>query len=213
MNVHVNLLPEARILKLKAQSRRRFVGTLTGLVCGITAAIIIVLVMLQVFLLSTYQLNQNRIADLKTTIGKSHEMEQQTATLQANLNSFYTLNQERLYASRVFTNLGNTIPSGVTVNSFQISDDNVVTITGTANSFADVASFAKALTDYNVNYKPQPELERKPLFTDVSITSLSKDATSGKVNFSMTFKVDTSLFKNAASNNTSSSNGTQSNGQ
>lgn len=195
MNVHVNLLPEARVLKLQAQSRRRTVSAVTGLVCGLIAATIIVFGMLQVFLISTYQLNQTKISDLRSQADKSKDMEQQASTLQEHLASFYTLNKNRLYASKIFTNLDSAVPAGVTVNTLQISKDNVMTITGTAGSFADVASFAKALEDYNVNYKPQPELERKPLFTEISITTLSKDSSSNKVNYTMTFKVNADLFK------------------
>lgn len=196
MNVHVNLLPEARVLKLQAQSRRRTVGTVTGLVCGLVGATIIVFAMLQVFLISTYQLNQSKISDLRAQANKSHDMEQQASTLQEHLASFYTLNKNRLYASKIFINIANAVPAGVTTSTFQMTKDNIMTITGTASSFADVASFAKALEDYNVNYKPQPELERKPLFTDISITTLSKDVSSNKVNYTMTFKVHTDLFKN-----------------
>lgn len=195
MNVHINLLPEARVLKLRAQSRRRTAGTVTGLVCGLVGATIIVFGMLQVFLISTYGINQAKISDLRVQANKSHDMEQEASTLQEHLASFYTLNQNRLYASKIFINIGNAVPAGVSISTYQMTKDNIMTITGSASSFADVASFAKALEDYNVNYKPQPEMERKPLFTDISITTLSKDSSSNKVNYTMTFKVHTDLFK------------------
>jgi hypothetical protein len=122
-------------------------------------------------------------------------MEQNAATLQANLASFYTLNANRTYASRIFLNLFKTIPGNVTINSLQIDDQDKVTISGIADSFADVSKFAESLKQYNVNFLPQRDLERKPIFNDVTIASVSKDTNSEKVNYSLTFSVDKELIK------------------
>lgn len=195
MSIHINLLPEARILRLKNQAKRRTYATLAGLVGGITLAIIIVFGMLQVFLLSTYAVNENRIKALTKEVNANYDMEQNAATLQANLASFYTLNANRTYASRIFLNLFKTIPGNVTINSLQIDDQDKVTISGIADSFADVSKFAESLKQYNVNFLPQRDLERKPIFNDVTIASVSKDTNSEKVNYSLTFSVDKELIK------------------
>lgn len=162
---------------------------------GITLATIIVFGMLQVFLLSTYAVNENRIKSLTKEIDVNHDMEQSAATLQGNLASFYALNTNRTYASRVFSNLFKAIPGNITINSFQIDDQDKVTVSGTADSFADVSKFAESLKQYNVDFLPQKDLERKPIFMDVTITSVSKDTNTGKVNYSLTFNVDKELIK------------------
>lgn len=195
MNVKVNLLPEAKLHKIKSQAKRRNYATVAGLAGGIAAAVIIVLVMLQVFLLSTYAINENRMKELNREIDTSRDMEQKSATLQANLGSWSTLNDNRTYASRIFVNLANATPAGITISAFEISEEDVVTISGSAGSFAEVAAFAKALEEYNVNYKPQPDLERKPVFTEVKITSVNKDDNSNKVDYNISFKADKELLK------------------
>lgn len=195
MNIKVNLLPEAKLHKLRSQSKRRQFATIAGLTGGIVGAIIIVFAMLQVFLLSTFAINEGKMKDLEKEISSSKEMEQKTATLQANLASFYQLNDDRTYASRLFTNLTNATPAGITINDFEISEEDVVTVSGSAGSFAEVAAFAKSLEEYNVNYKPQPELERKPVFTEVKINSVSKDDNTTKVDFDISFKADRELLK------------------
>lgn len=195
MSILINLLPEARMLRLKNKAKKKTYATITGLVGGIMLATIIVFGMLQVFLISSYAVNENRIKTLTKEQLTTKDIEQSAATLQGNLASFYTLNANRTYASRVFTNLFNTIPGNITISSFQIDDEDKVTISGTADSFADVSKFAESLKQYNVDYKPQKDLERKPIFKDVTITSVSKDTNTGKVNYSMTFNVDKELLK------------------
>lgn len=195
MNIQVNLLPEARLHKLKNQSRKKTFGTLAGLVATGFIAAIIVFVMLQGFLLATFNINKNKIADLNRSLLPSADLEENAATLQANLGSFYQLNSNRTYASRIFTNLSNVTPKNVTINTLQIDNKDLVTVSGTTDTYADVSRFGESLSEYNVNFLPQNGLDRKPIFKDVTITATTKDATTGKVNFSMTFAVDSNLIK------------------
>lgn len=196
-SLQINLLPEARIVKLKAQQRKRTMTTVTTIVCIVVATIIITFVLLLGYTYSVHATNKARIESLNKDVSKTKDMEQDAATLQEHLNSFYNLNKSRLYVSEIFRNLSNVIPADVTVSSFQISQDYLVTISGKASSFAQVGVFATALQQYNVNYKPQPNLERKALFTNVNITSVTKESEtgSGSVSYGMTFKVDPSVFK------------------
>lgn len=195
MNIQVNLLPEARLHKLKNEARKKTFATLASLVATAFLATIIVFAMLQGFLLATYNINKNKIADLDKALLPSKELEENATTLQANLGAFYQLNSNRTFASRIFTNLSKVTPSNVTIKNLQIDNKDLVTVSGTTDSYADVARFGESLTEYNVNYLPQEGLDRKPIFKEVTITSTTKDATTGKVNFSMTFAVDSNLIK------------------
>jgi Tfp pilus assembly protein PilN len=196
MVLQINLLPEARIVKLQAMARKRAFTTATIIVGIVFATIAITLLLLLGYMYSVHAANDARISSLKSTIAKSADSEKQAATLQQNLASFDSQNSSRLYVSQLFQNLGNVIPADVKITSFDISGSNEVTISGTAPSFAAVGVFSKALQEYNLNYKPQPNLERKALFSNVQITSVTKstDGGSDAVNFSMTFNVDPSLF-------------------
>ena len=64
MNIQVNLLPEARIHKLRNQAKKRTYSTIAGLTGGILLAAIVVFVMLQGFLAATYGANKERINKL-----------------------------------------------------------------------------------------------------------------------------------------------------
>ncbi|HMS92691.1 MAG TPA: PilN domain-containing protein [Candidatus Saccharibacteria bacterium] len=196
MSLQVNLLPEARILKLQAQARKRTANTIMILTGIVTVTIIITLLLLLGYTYSLYQANESRISTIKSDISTQQDMEQKAATLQENLASFSALQKTRLYVSEIFVNLSKIVPSDIKLSSFKISENYVVSISGTAPSFAAVSSFSKALQEYNLNFKPQANLERKALFSDVVIASVSKEEGSGtsEVKFNMTFKVDASLF-------------------
>ena len=196
MSLQVNLLPEARILKLQAQARKRTANTIMILTGIVTVTIIITLLLLLGYTYSLYQANESRISTIKSDISTQQDMEQKAATLQENLASFSALQKTRLYVSEIFVNLSTIVPSDIKLSSFKISENYVVSISGTAPSFAAVSSFSKALQEYNLNFKPQANLERKALFSDVVIASVSKEEGSGtsEVKFNMTFKVDASLF-------------------
>ena len=198
MNIQVNLLPEARIHKLRNQAKKRTYSTIAGLTGGILLAAIVVFVMLQGFLAATYGANKDRINKLNAELETSKPMEEEAATLQANLASFYKLNNNRTYVTRFFTNFFKMVPSFVKIDSVSISADNTVTISGNTGSFADVSRFANLVEEYNLNYLPQEDLDRVAVFTDAEFTSVSKDTKSGKTTFSMTFKVNQELLKKQA---------------
>jgi len=194
MSIQINLLPEARMAKLRNKSKKTRYIAVASVVGGSVAAISIVLIMLQVFLVGTFAQGEDKIKNLNADISKSVTTEQVSATLQANLASFYTLNNSRTYASRIFSNLFKAVPENIVITSVGIDSKDVISISGTTNSFADVSKFAAVLELYNLNYLPQADLERKAVFTDTLIVSVSK-STDGQVSFSITCKVDQALLK------------------
>lgn len=194
MSIQINLLPEARMAKLRNKSKKTRYIAAASVVGGSVAAISVVLIMLQVFLVGTFAQGEDKIKNLNADISKSVTTEQVSATLQANLASFYTLNNSRTYASRIFSNLFKAVPENIVITSVGIDSKDVISISGTTDSFADVSKFAAILELYNLDYLPQADLERKAIFTDTLIVSVSK-STDGKVSFSITCKVNQLLLK------------------
>jgi len=194
MSIQINLLPEARMAKLRNKSKKTRYIAIAAVMGGSLLAVAIVLIMLQVFLVGTFAQGEDKIKNLNADISKSSTTEQVSTTLQANLASFYTLNNSRTYASRIFSNLFKAVPENIVITSVGIDSKDVISISGTTNSFADVSKFAAVLELYNLNYLPQADLERKAVFTDTLIVSVSK-STDGQVSFSITCKVDQALLK------------------
>jgi Tfp pilus assembly protein PilN len=198
MNIQINLLPEARMHKLRNAAKKKTYATIAGLTGGILVAAIVVFIMLQGFLSATYSANNTKINDLNKELATTKPMEEESATLQANLASFYQLNTNRTYVTRFFTNFFKMVPSFVKIDSVAIAADNTVTVTGSTQSFADVSRFANLVEQYNLNYLPQEDLDRVAIFTNANFTSVSKDTKTGKTTFSMTFKVNQDLLKKQA---------------
>lgn len=202
MAVSINLLPEIRMVKIRNAKRRKFITTLTILIGVITAAVVTGLIIVLGYYNNEYKSLQNKSKQLQAEVDKSKDLEQDSTNLQQHLSSFSKLNGNRIAASQVFANLVRTIPPQVIVKSFTINDKYVASITGSISnqndSYKVLGTFTKALEDYNTTFLPPgiPEnYDRKPIFTDVTITQSAKDAANGNVSFGLSFKVDESVAK------------------
>jgi Tfp pilus assembly protein PilN len=193
MNVQVNLLPEAKLSKMRNKAKRRNYTTITILVAVAVAVVCVMLVMLRFFLAGTYNLDKNKKATLQSEVDKQKDLEEKATTLQQNLNAFYILNSTRTYASAIINNFFKAVPENVTISSISLDEKGKVTISGTTGSFADVSRFQSSLELYNVDFLPQPDLDRKAVFTNVSISSVNK--AEGKTSFSITFDVQKEVLK------------------
>jgi len=202
VNIQVNLMPEARLAKLKNKSRKLNYSTAASLVGAGVLTLIVVFALLQGFLLATYAANEAKAKELNTSIAKDQSSEQKAATLQQNLASFYELNSSRTFASSIFTNLSSATPANITLTSFGIDDAGKVTVSGETNSYSDLAKFAESLTTYNANSKQQASSGGKaiatPVFTNVEISSSRKKEDTNQVDFSLKFDVNIEQLKKSS---------------
>lgn len=197
MQVMVNLVPEARLTKLKQRRNKRVITTVAVLIAIVVGTVVGTLVVLLGANVAISKSNEATISKLRTDAGKYKAMEQDASTLQEHMLSFKQKNDSRLLVNKIFEHFGNTYQDGVKVQSFSVSADYMVTISGTAKTLRLVSVFDKAIEEYNVNYKPKSikNYDGQP-FSDVKITSTSK-ADSGEypISFSMTFKADKTFFE------------------
>jgi len=217
MSTVINLLPEARLVKLRDRRRKQLATGALIFVALVVGTIIGTLLFLLAANAANQAANNSKIEGLRKDIGNLKTVEQTTADLQEHLGSFYALNDDRLFASSVFGNLSNAIQPNVVVNSFEISDtdtatgstasssQSLVTITGIADDYKAVSTFAQAIEDYNVNYKvDRPDDLKfnldpgKAVFSDTKITESSQDLKTGKVKYKMTFLLERSLIKGSS---------------
>lgn len=199
MNIQINLLPEAKLTKLRNKSKKRFYASIaTASVASVSVAAF-TFVLLYGFLIGTYRAGEEKTKSLKADVAKSSMLEEKATTLQENLASFYQLNANRTTSSLIFVNLFKVVPSNVKISSVGISGESILSLTGTTDDFKSAAVFVKSLEQYNVDYLPQPGLDRKPIFTNIDFSSVSK-AEDGQTSFSITAKVDQSALKPKAVN-------------
>ncbi|MCC7289532.1 hypothetical protein IT414_04065 [bacterium] len=220
MSVVVNLLPEARLVKLRNRRRKQLATGGLIFVALVVGTIIGTLLFLLAANAANESLVKGDIERFKKDVADLRDVEQTAADLQEHLDSFYKLNADRLFASSVFGNLSNTIQPNVVVNSFEISDSDtasgssstdsssslsLATIKGLADDYKAVSTFAQAIEAYNVTYKKdRPESQRfnldpgQALFSKTNITKSSQDLKTGKVSYEMTFLLDRNLIKGSS---------------
>lgn len=198
MLVRINLLPEARLIRLRDRKRKQYYTLLASIVIAGVVAVLVALYIFYALRLTQKNLNTSTINKQKTDVAAQHELSQNSANLQQHLDSNTTLNSDRIYVSEIFDQLVKTLPNGVTLSSFRVDENYNCTIQGIAPDLKTVGTFAKALEDFNVNYANLPNADRKPFFTNVSVDQVTKQSNSEKVNFSIKFKVDESLIVKTA---------------
>ncbi len=189
----INLLPEVRVVKIAEAKKKRVATTSAILSSLIILGIMVGLIALIGYYAGESRTRANTAKNLQADVDKYHDMELDATTIQEHMSSFTSLNGKRIAASAIFSQLVKTIPPDVSVNSFNLSQSYLATIGGTTSSYKQLGVFAQALQDYNVTFKPQPDLDRKPIFTNIVITQSSKDVSSGRVTYVMTFNVDQSV--------------------
>lgn len=196
----INLLPEVRVAKLQAAHKRRLSTTITVLVGLVLGGVIIGLLLIIGYYIGETKIRTNTAKNLQAEVDKSKDLEENATTVQQHLASFVSLNGKRVSASVIFGQLVKTIPPDVTVTTFSLTDANSAAIGGTAPSYKELGVFAQALQDYNVTFKPQPNLDRKPIFTNIVITQSSKGTgiAANTVNYQITFDLDASILQSNA---------------
>lgn len=195
MQIRINLLPEARLLRIKDRKKKQYYTLLAVIVIVGVLGILAVLLFFYGARLAQKANNQRAITNLKTDVAAKHDLELNAATLQEHLSSNTSLNDKRIYVSEIFNQLVKTLPPDVKLSSIRVDEDYNVTVQGTADSLKTVGQFAKALEDFNVNFANLPNTERKPFFLGVAIDQVTKQSNSDTVNFSIKFKVDKSLIE------------------
>lgn len=186
----INLLPEVRVIKLKSAHNKRLATTLTILLGLVLAGIIVGLIVVIGYYAGESRLRDNQAQSLKRDVDKFHTTEEQATTVQQHLASFSNLNSKRIAVTAVFSNFVKTIPPQVSISSFDLNENYEVSVSGTADSYKTLGVFTKALEDYNTSFKPQTNLDKAPIFSNVAILQSNKDATTNSVSFSMSFSVD-----------------------
>ena len=204
MSLRVNLLPEARILKLKNQQTRRLVTIIAMLVCTSVGASIVILLLLLGTRTLQYRGNSDTILSLKKDIEAKKSVEEDVAWFNGSLDASYSVSNSRILISQLFDQLTQALPKEAKMISLTIDPGYQVKATVSAPDFNTVALFGNALSTYNTYPEKRiTGLDQKAVFTDVKIDSVSnkKNKNADQKEFSVVFSVDKDLvqkFRNDA---------------
>lgn len=195
MSVRINLLPEARMVKLKNQQTKRLVTVVCLVLCSSVGIILVVLLLLLGARNIQFATNKGNIEKLNQKIAAKADVEQDVAWFNAALTEADKLSNNRILISQLFSQLAKAAPEGISIASLSVDPDYKVKATVEAKDFNNVALFINALKTYNVEFNPIPGFDRVPVFTDVDVQAVTKRKQTDNANFEVTFKVDEKLVK------------------
>lgn len=195
--IQLNLLPDVKLLYIKAQRQRRLVVSVSVLVSGGA----IVLLML---LLSYGGLQKKHLNDLTKDITRENQQLSgkpdinKVLTVQNQLKSLTPLHDQKPAASKLFDYLNQVTPGQVSITDFTIDfTQNTVTITGTSDSLSHVNQYVDTLklVTYTTNDKGSQPL---PAFSNVVLSSFGLNTSavnlSQAASYSITLGYDKTIF-------------------
>jgi Tfp pilus assembly protein PilN len=194
--IQLNLLPDVKLLYIKAQRQRRLVMGSSVLVGG--GAIVLLLL-----LLSVNGLQKKHINDLTSDINSENsQLEREPdvdkiLTVQNQLDSLTPLQDQKPAASRLFGFLNESTPASVSITTFTIDfTAGTVTVSGTSDSLSNVNKYVDTLkfTTFTTADNDTPS----PAFSDVVLSSFglstaTKDA-SQAASFTINLTYDKTIF-------------------
>jgi Tfp pilus assembly protein PilN len=212
MSVRINLLPEARMIKLKNQQTKRLVTVVCLVLCSSVAIILVVLMLLLGARNIQFATNKNTIDGLNQKIAAKQDVEQDAAWFNGALAEADKLSNNRVLISQLFARLADASPEDIKITNLTVDPDYRVKASVEAKDFNNVALFINALKSYNVDFNPIPGFDRIPVFKDVDVQAVTKRKQTDDANFEVTFTVDEQLVKKFREDSKASNESTQNEG-
>ncbi|MDQ5944354.1 MAG: hypothetical protein QG658_421 [Patescibacteria group bacterium] len=212
MSVRINLLPEARMIKLKNQQTKRLVTVVCLVLCSSVAIILVVLMLLLGARNIQFATNKNTIDGLNQKIAAKQDVEQDAAWFNGALAEADKLSNNRVLISQLFARLADASPEDIKITNLTVDPDYRVKASVEAKDFNNVALFINALKSYNVDFNPIPGFDRIPVFKDVDVQAVTKRKQTDDANFEVTFTVDEQLVKKFREDSKASNDSTETEG-
>lgn len=185
--IQLNLLPDVKLLYIKAQKQRRLVIGVSVIVTG--AAIAILLLML-----SVNGLQKKHINDLTKDISKENSQLEnkpdidKVLTVQNQLQSLTALHDTKPSAARIFDFLNQVTPASVSITTFAIDfTQDTATITGTSDSLSNVNKYVDTLK--LVTYTTPDNNKPAPAFSNVVLSSFGLSTGTGDASQAASFTI------------------------
>lgn len=181
--LRINLLPEARLAKLRAQQQRQTAGTIATVIC-ILCAVLVVGAYAVTLAQGKHISDLNR--DIKTNESQlyGHKDLADMLTLQQHLADLPALYSQRAYLTHFFTIMQSLAPGEISVNTLTFNNTaNTLTISGHGKSFAAIDKYVKVLEGGS---SVSVDKDGNPYFSSVTINGVSNDSKTSSFNITLT---------------------------
>jgi Tfp pilus assembly protein PilN len=186
MTVQFNLLPSVKVEYLKAQRQKHLV-ILLSTVLSIAAVSVFILLLSIV-----YGVQKKSLSDLNTKINsESSELTStqglnQILTIQNQLKSLPTLDSSKAVSSRLYGYLSQITPAAASISGVNADfTQNTMTISGNADSFTTINTFADTLKFATYTIKGQSGQTKA--FSNVLLSGFTSNGTSATYSLSFSF--------------------------
>lgn len=187
--VQFNLLPDVKVAYLKAKRSKRLL--LTVAISASAACLGITTLLFIGVQVGQKQHINNLTRDIKAEVSKIQSVEDldKILTIQNQLATLPQLHEGKPLLSRLFTYVGQTTPSSVTISKLDIDMAlNIMTVSGSADSISTVNTYADTLKFATFNTESVKDTQA---FQNVN-TTLTRDQ--GVTAFTITMNFDTGIF-------------------
>jgi len=123
---------------------------------------------------------ETSVTNLRSDITKLSDIEINARNLYKKSNTLSSIFKERIYYSKLLSELETSIPSSVSIKSFSLGKDDSISISGQADDYNSVQDFSNKLLSMEV-------------FTEVQLNSVSLEGQSSKVDFFILVKYSEEL--------------------
>lgn len=189
--IQFNLLPDVKQEYIRAERMKRLMVSVSFVAS--TAAIVLLVVAFS----SVYIAQKKIINDLNDSIStssrklKNEPNISDILTVQSQLGSLDTLNNQKPVASRMFGYLSQVTPTQTTISDMRADFvQNTISISGNSPSLDAVNTFIDSLKFTNFTVKGSSDT--KPAFSSVVLANFSRSATSAT--YSITLSFDPTIF-------------------
>ncbi len=179
MIVTINLLPPELKLKRTQGKQNAHIFSLCFIAIAIVIAICIVLFSYMTTVKYNLQTIKDGITSKKTQISKFQDLEKNVEQIKLAIDYVKTLNSQSVDWNNFFTQFGTIVPQNVQITSFQAA-------TGTTSTL-EIAGQASSRREALKFYE---KLKISPLFSKVTLLSLTKSSTDKKTQFTFTLNAD-----------------------
>ncbi len=173
MSVLINLLPDTRQAQQQNSKRRQLA---TGIAVGIWSVCGGLLVLVGLYVASQKLIINSVTHDIAT---KQKQLEGtknlvKALTAQQHLAALPGLYSQRAYLTKFFTTYSQANPTEVSLNTLSLDTNGILTVNGSAASYAAVAKLAKGLEAVNITVGTGASSSNQPYFTNVSLQSANR---------------------------------------
>lgn len=189
--IQVNLLPKVKLDFIRARRAKR-TATLLAIIIGSGSLGIFVFLFFAVNIVQTKYSN-DLTKDIKSETQKINSIQDlnKILTIQNQLSSLSSLHDSKPVTSRVFSYIAKTTPDKVSISEIEINfEDNVLIITGGADSVRTVNTFADTLKF--TTYKLTSGVEEKNAFVSVVLSNF--DTNEDETTYELEATFDPAIF-------------------